>query len=69
MTTINVEIYDALRSINVSEEKARNAAEALSTDKTDVRFANIDGRLALLQWTQLFTLGAVMTVLWRLFTL
>ncbi|MEE9302581.1 MAG: hypothetical protein V3U84_02240 [Thiotrichaceae bacterium] len=68
MTTINVEIYDALRSINVPEDKARKAAEAMSSDKTDVRFARIEGELALIKWIQVFTLAAAMSIVWKVFS-
>lgn len=67
MTTMNSEVYDALKSINVPEDKARNAAIALSADKTDVRFARIEGELALIKWMQVFTLGAAMTIVYKIF--
>ena len=44
MTTMNAEVYDALRAINVPEDKARRAAEALTPDTELVRLsARIDG--------------------------
>lgn len=67
MTTMNSEVYDALKAINVPEDKARNAAIALSADKTDVRFAHIEGELALIRWMQVFTLGAAMAIIWKTF--
>jgi hypothetical protein len=49
------EVYDALRSVNVPEDKARKAAEAMALpelgksydarfDKVDARFDKVDGR-------------------------
>jgi hypothetical protein len=47
------EVYDALRSVNVPEDKARKAAEALAVPHMgkvyDVRFDKIDGDIAALK--------------------
>lgn len=44
------EVYDALRSVNVSEEKARKAAEAMALPEMgrayDARFDRIDAQFA-----------------------
>lgn len=39
MTTMNAEVYDALRAVNVPEDKARRAAEALTPDTELVRLS------------------------------
>jgi chromosome segregation ATPase len=44
MTTLVAEVLDALRSINIPEDKARAAAAALS--QTDDKFTKLDIRLA-----------------------
>ncbi|MDQ2081959.1 hypothetical protein RA307_17365 [Xanthobacteraceae bacterium Astr-EGSB] len=47
------EVYDALRSVNVPEDKARKAAEALAVPDIrrvyDARFDKIDGDIAALK--------------------
>ena len=43
MTTMIAEVYDALREAGASEEKARQAAEAVA--QADVRFVALDTRL------------------------
>ena len=43
MTTMIVEVYDALRDAGAGEEKARKAAEVLANN--DDRFARINMRL------------------------
>jgi hypothetical protein len=47
------EVYDALRSVNVPEDKARKAAEALAVPDMgkvyDIRFDKIDSDIAVLK--------------------
>ncbi len=52
MTTMISEVYEAFRAAGVPEDKARLAAEALSSEslatKTDI--ARLDKELTLLKW-------------------
>lgn len=48
MSTMIVEVYDALKDAGVSEDKARKAAETLAN--TDSRFNRVDTELAVLKW-------------------
>ena len=55
MTTIIIEFYDALRSINVPEEKAPAAARSVSITSMDIalmrsEFAQIRSKLLVLEW-------------------
>ena len=55
MTTMIVEIYDALRDAWANEEKARKAAEVLANyedrfARIDTRLERFDGRMNPLQW-------------------
>ena len=55
MTTMIVEVYDALRDAGANEEKARKAAEVLANyedrfARIDTRLERFDGRMNLLQW-------------------
>ncbi|MBV8614948.1 MAG: hypothetical protein JOY66_14460 [Acetobacteraceae bacterium] len=55
MTTMIVEVYDALRDAGAGEEKARKAAEVLANyedrfPRIDTRLERFDGRMGLLQW-------------------
>ena len=63
MTTMISEVYEALRAIGVPEDKARKAAEALSTEtlatKTDA---------AILKWMVGFNLAFTMAILWKIFS-
>lgn len=51
------EVYDAFLDAGASQEKARKAAEALSSYEN--RFAKIDTDLAVLRWTTGFILAGV----------
>ena len=59
MTTMIAEVYDALRSANADDEKARRAAEVLAN--YDDRFGRIERRLAVLTW-QVGVLAAAQAV-------
>ncbi|MEX6505517.1 integrase [Jiella sp. M17.18] len=64
-------LYDALRSANVDDEKARKAAEEVANyeeklNAFDKRFTTLDGRLNLLQWMLGFNLAATVAILFRL---
>jgi hypothetical protein len=56
MTTMLVELYDALREAGASEEKARAAAKAIADH--DSRFKKIEADLLVLKWME----GAVLRV-------
>ena len=56
MTTMIAEVYDALLEAGASEEKARNAAEAIAGYKSrfaglEMRLERMDGRITMLSWT------------------
>lgn len=49
------EVYEAFKEANVSDEKARKAAEAVAAYEArfatlDVKVERIDGRLTFIQW-------------------
>jgi hypothetical protein len=48
MATMVVEIYDALRSIGVAEDKATKAAEAMAT--LEPQFAAVRSDIRVLKW-------------------
>ncbi len=52
MTTMISEVYDAFRDAGVSEEKARKAAEALSSESlaTKADVVRIEPELAVIKW-------------------
>ena len=52
MTTMISEVYDAFRSAGVPEEKARKAAEAMSSDALATKgdIARLEKELAVLKW-------------------
>lgn len=56
MATMISEVYDALRSVGVGEDKARKAAEAMAT--YDPRFARLEADMLLVKWM----LGAVLAL-------
>ena len=65
MTMMMEKLYDALRSVNVPEHKARAAAVEATEDKS--RLSRIDSDLLLLKWMVGFNLVATFAVLWRVF--
>ena len=48
MSTINAEVYDALKEAGASEEKARSAAESVAS--FDGRFHRTETDLAVIKW-------------------
>jgi hypothetical protein len=72
MATMISEVYDALKEAGASEEKARQAAEAIAGYET--RFGRIEndltllkGDVALLKWMVGFNLAMTSAVLWKVF--
>lgn len=73
MSTMVVELYDALISAGADEAKARDASKAVA--EHEARFATIerklvehDGRFTLLQWMAGFNLAFTMAILWKVFS-
>ena len=70
MTTMISEVYEAFRAANVPEDKARQAAEALSAEnlatKNDV--TEIKVLLRLHPWMISFNLAFTMAILWKVFS-
>jgi hypothetical protein len=58
-------LYDALRSVNVPDDKARAAAIEATEDKN--RLSNVESDLRLLKWMVGFNLATTLAVLWRVF--
>ena len=55
MAVMISEVYDALREVGVSEEKARRAAEAVAVQEPrftaiETRLTRVETRLGVLQW-------------------
>jgi len=72
MTTMITEVYEAFKSCGVSDEKARKAAEVLSSQKDDT--AEIKSAIKLNaselifhRWILGIILGIVATTLWKVF--
>ncbi len=65
MSTMISEVYNALKEVGASEEKAKAAAQALANYESC--FASIDTDLVLLKWMVGFNLAFTMAVLWKLF--
>jgi hypothetical protein len=67
MTTINLDLLDALRKLGVDEETARRAAQA---DKdhlaTKVDLAEIKGEITLVKWMVGFNLALSFGILGKL---
>ena len=57
MSTIIVELYDALKEAGASDEKARAAAQGLAN--CDSPFSKIEADLPVLKWTVGFILAGV----------
>ena len=81
MTTLNIDLYDALKEANVSEVKARAAATVIAETarvgaeqadmKSDVKQTKVDVQqlkvdMTLLKWMVAFNLAATMAVVWKL---
>jgi len=65
MTTMLVELYDALREAGASEEKARAAAKAIADH--DSRFNKIEADLLVLKWMVGAVLAGVVSVMLRVY--
>lgn len=65
MSLIVAEVYDALRAINVPEEKARKAAEALAG--YEPQLADIRSDLRLLKWMVGATFAGVLSLVLKAF--
>lgn len=78
MALMNAEVYDALRSVQVPEDKARAAAESVVNGRMaaiEQRFAAIEERLtkverdlAVMKWMLGANLALSIAILVRLFT-
>jgi hypothetical protein len=64
MSTLNSELYDALKEAGASESSARKAAEPVAAFEN--RFARIDTDLAVLKWMLGFNLATTVAVLFML---
>lgn len=74
MATMISEIYDALKEVGASDEKARSAAEAVAEyqdrfTRFEVRQEKLEGRMNLLQWMVGTNVILTIGILWKLFTL
>ena len=72
MTTMNSEIYDALRSAGADETKAREAAKSVAQYDRDIgeiktSLSDIKATLRIIQWMFGFTLAFVVALTWRAF--
>lgn len=69
MTTMISEVYEAFRTAGVPDDKAREAAEALSSEnlatKTDVNEIKATQRLQ--SWIIGFNLAFTMAIFWKFF--
>lgn len=65
MATMVTEVYDALKSAGVAEDKARSAAVAMAN--YEPRFSAIVTDLSLLKWMVGFNLALTVAVLFKLF--
>jgi hypothetical protein len=65
MSTIIVELYDALKEAGTSDEKARAAAQALAN--YDSRFSKIEPDLLVLKWMVGFILAGVASLVVKTF--
>jgi hypothetical protein len=61
MSTLNSELYDALKEAGASEQSARKAPEGVASYKN--RFAKLDVDLAVLKWMVGFNLATTVAVL------
>lgn len=77
MTTMISEVYEAFITAGVPQDKARQAAEALSAEnlatKADInlldkRIDSVQAQIYLLKWMVGFNLAFTMTILWMIFS-
>ena len=74
MSTMILEVYDALIEAGASEGKARLAAEAVAQyderfNRLDVRSEQLSGRMNLLQWMVGTNILQTIGVLWKLLSM
>jgi len=74
MTTMITEVYDALKSVGVDEEKARKAAEAMADHRDDINeikyaIAAIKSELNVIRWMLAINLGLFIPLFWKIFSL
>lgn len=62
MSTMITEVYDALKAAGAPDDKARDAAKALSTDITEMKHD-----ISLLKWMVGFVIAMNIAMLVRLF--
>ena len=65
MSTMIIEIYDALREAGASEEKSRSAAQTLANYEN--RFNKIEIDLAILKWMSGLSLAALISLVLKTF--
>ncbi len=73
MALMMASLYDALKSANVDDDKARRAAEEVanydsSVNNLDRKVTVLDGRVTMLQWMVGFNLALTTAVLFKLFS-
>ncbi len=70
MTTMISEVYEAFRVAGVPEDKARQAAEALSAENlaTKADIYELKATQKLHSWMLGFNLAFTMAILWKVFT-
>jgi len=73
MALMMASLYDALKSANVDDEKARRAAEEVANyDNTvnslDRKMTVLDGRVTMLQWMIGFNLALTTAVVFKVFS-
>ena len=66
MSAMQSEVFSAFRAIDIPEDKALKAAEALS--KRDVDVHSIKGELAVIKWMMGFVLAFQVAIAMKLFT-
>ena len=70
MAAMVYEAYDAFRSVGITEDKARHAAEAMNNETTATKsdiFA-LKSDVAVLKWMVGFVLATVIAIFWKLFS-
>ncbi|MBF0177663.1 MAG: integrase [Magnetococcales bacterium] len=66
MTTMILEVYDALISAGADDTKARSAAEAVAKHDTDI--ADIKARLVVIQWAVGYLVAAITALVIKAFS-
>jgi hypothetical protein len=65
MSTMNTELYDALKSAGAEENKAREAAKSVAQYDKDM--AEIKASQMLIKWMVGFNLAFTVAVVWKIF--